>query len=107
MEVAEGVPKALPFSQILFPPFLVSASSPGLRLLSDWFSWIFPAPRAAQAQLYPAKAAQGAATFLPLLCYGNGNWALLMAPRSGFGWEFMNELEGDKFQCSHALCRES
>lgn len=36
MEVAEGVPKALPFSQILFPLFLVSAPNPGLGLLSEF-----------------------------------------------------------------------
>lgn len=37
---------------------------------------------------------------------GNGNWALPVSPRSGFGWEFMNELQGDKFRCSCPLFRE-
>lgn len=74
--MAEGVPKALPFSQILFPPFLVSASSPGLGLLLDLDFWGFFLLRGLLAQLCPAKAPQGAATFLSLPWEWEWEWEL-------------------------------
>lgn len=106
MEVAEGVPRSLPFSQILFPLFLVSASNPGLGLLLTLVFVDFSCSKSSPGSAVSSQGTPGCchipATAVPW------QWGL-GTPRvpEGFGWEFMNEMEGDKFQCSHSLFRES